>query len=194
MSAHQRNSLCSSADIRWMGRPLLIIVLLLPGCWYSTLAAHELGHALAAALTGTKHIDVVLPVLGFSRTDRVPDHHVAITTAAGFVSGALIPTLLWWGSKRVAIDTSRVLRIWAGFALILNGGYCAADAILQSGDGGQLVRAGMPVWLLVVAGTIVLACGLWLWHRLDCVAPLTRADTMAALSLLLVGVSSFLVW
>jgi hypothetical protein len=94
----------------------------------------------------------------------------------------------------MAIDTSRVLRIWAGFALILNGGYCAADAILQSGDGGQLVRADVPVWLLVVAGTVVLACGLWLWHRLDRVAPLTRADTVVALSLLLVGVSSFLVW
>lgn len=168
--------------------------ILIPGCWYSALALHECGHALAAILLGSKRVRVELPLFGFSHTTREPDRHAVLTTVAGLLVGAMIPVIVWFGARSIGCAASRVLQIWAGFALILNGGYAAMDALLKGGDGGQLVRHGVPALLLIACGVLTAAAGLWTWHKLDRATPAGRADTVTASSLLLAGILSFLIW
>lgn len=139
-------------------------VLVLAFCWYASLAVHEAGHALAGLLVGAETIDVELPLLGFSQTVMSGNDHPLRTTAAGLFAGAALPVALWLASDGLRAPGRRVLRFWAGFALVLNGGYLVGDAFVRGGDGGELIRHGAPAWLLIVLGLGGLGAGLWVWH------------------------------
>lgn len=134
--------------------------------WYASLATHEAGHALAGVLTGAKSVHTHLPLLGFSRTDLSGDQHPLVTTAAGFVGGALVPLLIWLAAAAARVPGRTVLAFWSGFALVFNGAYLAADAVARAGDGAVLVREGTPVWAAILAGLLLGAAGLRIWHAL----------------------------
>ncbi len=158
----------------------------LAASWYASLATHEAGHAIAGALTGAQSVHTHLPLLGFSRTDLAGDQHPLVTTAAGFVGGVLFPLLIWLAAAAARVPGRAVLIFWSGFALVLNGAYLAADAIARAGDGAVLVREGTPVWAAMLAGLLLAAAGLRIWHSLGAHAA-PRADPAqfaAALTLL----------
>jgi hypothetical protein len=158
-------------------RTLLPWLVALPGSWYASLAAHEFGHAAVAAATGSTRIDIHLPLLGFSHTQRSPDSHALLTTAAGPVLGSVFPLAVWLLVRGVRPKAARVPQFWAGFALVLNGAYIAGDAFLLGGDGAQLDRAGVPFWLSLTCGSLAVASGLHVWH---CLGKTARAATEIA--------------
>ncbi|MCC7389115.1 MAG: hypothetical protein IT431_10140 [Phycisphaerales bacterium] len=156
----------------------------LAASWYASLATHEAGHALAGALTGAQSVHTHLPLLGFSRTDLAGDQHPLVTTAAGFVGGALVPLLIWLAAAAARVPGRTVLAFWSGFALVFNGAYLAADAVARAGDGAVLVREGTPVWAAILAGLLLGAAGLRIWHALGAHPDPRAAQFAAALTLL----------
>lgn len=144
----------------------LVALAWLYACWLGFLATHEAGHVLHAWLSGGRVVRVVLPWLGFSRTDLARNPHPVFVAWGGVVWGCLLP-LLAFATVR-AVRTAWALRagFFAGFCLIANGSYLAAACVLPAGDTADMVRHGVPRWLLVVTGTFATSAGLWLWHRI----------------------------
>src|SRR5205814_5187218 len=111
-------------------------------------------------------LHVVMPLLDFSRTDLAENPHPLFVAAGGVIWGSILPLLFWGGSHAVRWRYSFLLRFFAGFCLIANGGYMAAAFVLPVGDAADLLRLGVSKWLLVVCGTAGVAAGLALWNGL----------------------------
>lgn len=174
---------------RW-GTLIGLGLIVIPACWYLSLAAHEAGHAAAGEVTGCTRIQTRLPLLGFSETIRSPDPHELLTTAAGPIAGCVIPLVLWGVARAARLPGRPVLRFWAGFALVLNGTYIGVDAWIRGADGGQMVRAGAPAWVLMVLGGSAAAGGLWVWHGMEkreSGSGGAIAETMVGVAMLAVG-------
>jgi len=154
---------------------LVIRIVFLYACWMAMMAVHELGHVLHAWLSGGQIERVILPWVGFSRTDLSHNPHPLFVAWGGALWGCLIPPFLF---AVVAVGRSRLtkwVQFFAGFCLVANGAYLAAGAFLAAGDAGDLMRHGAPSWLLVASGTLGTVAGLFLWHLLGLRKPPTRA-------------------
>ncbi|MGE0481660.1 MAG: hypothetical protein AB7Q17_14435 [Phycisphaerae bacterium] len=135
--------------------------------WLAMLAAHELGHALHAWLSGGRVARVEIPLWGFSRTEFSANPHPQFVAWGGAVWGVCVPTAL-----AVLTRTIRGLPRWirrsadlfAGFCWVANGAYLGVGAIDGIGDAGDLVRAGAPRATVMALGFAGLAVGLWWWH------------------------------
>lgn len=153
-------------------RRLAYGVVVLIASWYAMMAAHELGHALAAWATGGTVERMVLPLLGFSRTDVSPNPHPLVVAWAGPISGALLPLVFWAVMHTVLWNRgagrwfSQTLRFFAGFCLLANGVYLGLGWIDHIGDAGDLLRHGTAVWQLIAFGIGCTAAALYLWHGL----------------------------
>lgn len=136
--------------------------------WYAMMAVHELGHVLAGLATGGGVERVVLPLLGFSRTDLAPNPHPLPVAWAGPITGVLVPLGLWllaWAMfRRRCRIAEQTLRFFAGFCLIANGAYLGLGWLDRIGDAGDLLRHGSPTWHLIAFGLVCAALGLALWH------------------------------
>jgi hypothetical protein len=134
--------------------------------WLGMQAVHELGHVLAAWLTGGKVERVVLHPLAISRTDVSPNPRPLVVAWAGPFVGVILPLvvagLCRWASRRVR----RLAQFFAGFCLIANGVYIGAGSFAGIGDAGDMLRHGSPHWTLLVFGVVCTAGGLWTWHGL----------------------------
>ncbi len=146
-----------------------VLLCILYGSWMGMLAVHELGHVLHAWASGGTVARVVLPPLGFSRTD-------VNTTSPGFVAwgGPVWGTLLPLGALGVAQRSRlrsrpafrRLALFFAGFCLIANGAYLAFGSFFDAGDTLDLLRDGTPRWTLIAFGCLTIPAGLYCWHRL----------------------------
>lgn len=58
------------------------------------------------------------------------------------------------------------MRAFAGFCLLVNGAYLASVVILPAGDTADLLRLGVPIWMIAVPGLAGVACGLALFNGL----------------------------
>jgi Peptidase M50B-like len=134
-------------------------------CWFGMQAVHELGHVLAAWLTGGSVNRVVLHPLSISRTDVAPNPHPLIVVWAGPLVGAILPLALAAAVRRPALVNS-LAAFFAGFCLIANGAYIALGSFDRVGDCGEMLRNGTPAWALHVFGVVTIPVGFWLWHRL----------------------------
>ena len=56
-----------------------------------------------------------------------------------------------------------VARFFAGFCLIANGAYLGVGSFFGTGDCGEMVRQGSPLWALRLFGAIAVPMGFWLW-------------------------------
>jgi hypothetical protein len=149
-------------------RQALARVLLIGGLlglsWLAMQAVHELGHVVAAKLTGGRVARVVLHPLTISRTEVAPNPAPRLVTWAGPVLGVMAPLLLWTAATACKLSWAYLLRFFAGFCLVANGVYLGAAPLTAVGDAAQLLRLGTPLWSLIGFGAVTLPTGFLLWH------------------------------
>jgi hypothetical protein len=142
-----------------------LIVSVVLASWLGMQAVHETGHVLGAWLTGGKVKQVVLSPLTISRTDLADNPHPLLVVWAGPLFGCLLPLIAWLMVAALRQSWRYLLRFFAGFCLIANGAYIAGGAFEKVGDGGEMLRHGSPLGLLLAFGVVTIPGGLWLWHR-----------------------------
>ncbi len=145
---------------------LLLLASTLAFSWLGMMAVHELGHVLHLGLTGGTVEKVVLHPLAISRTDAGENPHPLLVAWGGAIWGCLLPLLVLLPVRIAARPHAYLARFFAGFCLIANGAYLAADAFVRGGDGADLIRHGAPPWALVAFGLPSIALGLYLWNGL----------------------------
>lgn len=146
------------------GPNLLLVVAMLPLCWLSMMLVHELGHVLGAWVAGGEVQKLVWHPLVISRTDVSPNPSPLFVVWSGPVVGVLFPVALWTSLSR--FRWSFLLRFFAGFCLIANGGYIGWGSFERIGDCREMLMLGTPIWVLWVWGAIHFAAGLMLWNGL----------------------------
>ncbi len=177
----------------------LLIVTTLAASWYAMMIVHEFGHVLAAWLTGGEVARVVLHPLAFSRTDLAANPNPIAVVWGGPVVGTLLPLAVWLVARTLRLRLAFLLRFFAGFCLIANGGYLAAAILEPVGDTDDMLRHGVPLWLIVAPGTLSLIAGFATWNRLGphfglTDQPVDRAAVIASSASLVVLIAAMLAW
>lgn len=144
----------------------VLIVATLANAWLLMQAVHELGHLLAAWLSGGEVSQVVLHPLTISRTDLRDNPSPEFVCWTGPIFGALAPVIVWAAMRWCRATSESSVRFFAGFCLIANGAYLAVGARDGIGDAGDLLNLGFPPWTLYLFGAATIPCGLWLWNGL----------------------------
>lgn len=134
--------------------------------WLLMQAVHELGHILAACMTGGTVTKVVLHPLAISRTDVEPNPRPLAVAWSGPVFGSIVPLIFWAVAEAMRRPTRFWWRFCCGFCLIANGLYIAVGSFRAIGDAGDILRLGSPIWLLWLFGLITAPAGLALWDGL----------------------------
>ncbi len=150
-------------------RSLHSIVLMLStllGSWLAMQAVHELGHVVAALISGGSVAQVVLHPATISRTDLAANPHPLLVAWAGPIIGIAVPLLLWGLAVAFRFSAAFVPRFFAGFCLIANGLYIGGGSFSGVGDCGEMLRHGSSPWQLWLFGAVASPLGLWLWHGL----------------------------
>jgi hypothetical protein len=145
-------------------RSLPLITATLLTSWLGMQAIHELGHVLAARLTGGVVTNVALHPLGISRTDVTPNPQPLAVVWGGPLFGVLAPLAMWAVTARLRWRHAFLLRFFAGFCLVANGLYLTAGSFEGVGDCGVLLRHGAQFWQLCAFGLPAIAIGFWLWN------------------------------
>jgi len=147
-------------------RQVLLLATFLPWCWLAMMVVHELGHVLAAWMTGGTVERVVLHPLAISRTDLGENPYPLVVSWAGAVVGCALPCFVWMITQVSRLSLAPFMRFFTGFCLVANGVYLGMGSWTGDGDAGDLIGAGAQVWHLVVFGVGAVAAGCWLWHGL----------------------------
>jgi hypothetical protein len=142
----------------------ILVVSTLLGSWLGMQDAHELGHVLAARLTGGEIATVVLHPLTISHTELIDNPHPLVVVWVGPLVGAVLPLVLWGLLTVSRVPGAFIARFFAGFCLISNGAYLGVGSFFGTGDCGEMLRQGSPVWLLRVCGAVAVPIGFWLWN------------------------------
>ncbi len=145
---------------------ILLIVGTIVCAWLGMMIVHEAGHAGVALLTGGRVQRVVLPVVGFSRTDVFPNPRPLAVVWGGPVVGELLPVLAWLLAEALGLSWAYLLRFFGGFCLVANGAYIGAASFERVGDAYPMLLFGSEVWQLWVFGVVSFVAGLWVWHGL----------------------------
>ncbi len=144
----------------------LLLATFIPLCWLLMQAVHELGHATAAWATGGRVAKVVLHPLTISHTLTTGSRHPAVVAWAGPVVGVALPLAIWALFKAPRWKWYYLAQFFAGFCLMANGAYLAADSFVRGGDAGDLLRLGSPRWYFWLFGLVTVPLGLFLWNGL----------------------------
>src|SRR3954451_22380263 len=97
-------------------------------------AVHEFGHVLGAWLTGGRVARVVLHPLTISRTDLAENPAPLAVVWAGAVLGVVLALAAWGLAAAFRLPGAYLLRFFAGFCLVANGGYLAGGSFDRLGD------------------------------------------------------------
>jgi hypothetical protein len=146
-------------------RHIILLSLGAAGCWYGMEFVHECGHMLAALVTSGRIEHFEIPLVGFSRSDILPNRHPAVVAWAGPLLGSLIP-LVVCAAVRLAKKRLILLQVFAAFCLLANGAYLGVGSFDRVGDAGDILRRGCPIFLLWSFGAIAMAGGVWMLHVL----------------------------
>jgi hypothetical protein len=136
------------------------------------MAVHESGHVLHAWLSGGHVQRVILPLLGFSRTDVFPNPSPVFVTWGGPLWGCIWPLLAWAMLALTGRSAWPAFHFFVGFCLSANGAYIGAGWAFRSGDARDLLIMGTPKIEMILFGVIALTAGLYVWHRLGAVRAL----------------------
>lgn len=155
---------------------ILLIATFLPLCWLGMMALHELGHILAAWMSGGTVTKVVLHPLAFSRTDVAPNPNPLFVVWCGPLIGVILPLVLCEITRLGWPMAVPYTRFFVGFALIANGLYLGLGSFQGVGDAGEMLRRGTPIWVLWLFGVACCATGLLLWNRIGTAFGLGEAE------------------
>jgi hypothetical protein len=144
----------------------LLIVSTVAFSWLAMMVVHEAGHVLHLWFSGGQVDYVILHPLKLSYTHPGLNPHPLLVAWGGAVWGCVLPLVVLALFRRFARRYAYLASFWAGFCLIANGAYLAADALVRGGDGRELVGYGSPPWLLILIGLPLTGWGLWLWNGL----------------------------
>ena len=137
-------------------------------CWLAMMAIHELGHVLHAWLSGGRVASIHFGLFEFSETELSSNPHPQFVAWGGPIWGCLIPLMGYaLVLKLRAVRLQRLLGFFAGFCLIVNGGYIGIGWIDGVGDAGTLLRHGASRWAMALGGLAAMAGGMYLWHRVE---------------------------
>jgi hypothetical protein len=136
------------------------------GSWWGMQDVHELGHVVAARLTGGRASKVVLDPLTISRTDLVENPRPLVVVWGGPIVGAALPLMFWLAARAVGLRGQFLLRFFAGFCLIANGAYIGAGSFNHVGDAGEMLKHGASRWQLWLFAAMAVPSGFWLWNGL----------------------------
>ena len=142
------------------------IVAVIYGSWLAMMAIHELGHILFAQLSGGKISLVYFRWNDFSRTDLVVNPHPLFVAWGGAIVGSLLPLFAYGLIHLLRVRGQKLALFFAGFCLVANGVYIGTGWVVDGGDCRTLLRQGVPPWVMATVGTVALAAGVYLWHRL----------------------------
>ena len=134
--------------------------------WLGMMIVHEAGHATVALITGGHVRRVVLPVVGFSRTDVFPNPRPLAVVWGGPVLGEILPLIAFSLAALLRWPPAFLLRFFAGFCFVANGAYIGAASFHQEGDAYPMLLFGSRPWQLWIFGMISVVIGLWLWNGL----------------------------
>jgi hypothetical protein len=132
--------------------------------WLGMMAVHELGHVAHLWISGGTVEYVLLHPARLSYTQPGENPWPLFVAAGGALWGCVLPLAGWAMVVRVAPGQAYLARFFAGFCLVANGAYLAADAFVAGGDGRELMARGAPPGLLVLLGLGAAVWGLFLWH------------------------------
>src|SRR5579872_738042 len=107
-----------------MNRPLRIVlaVITLYISWMAMMAVHESGHVLAAVIGGGRVRRVLIPLIGFSRTEADPNPCPRLEVWGGPIWGSILPLLAWFFVRRKLPRSLAVaVGFFVGLCLIANG-------------------------------------------------------------------------
>jgi hypothetical protein len=142
----------------------LLIVPCLALSWLGMMAVHELGHVAHLWLSGGTVDYVLLHPLAISYTHPGRNPHPLFVASGGAIWGCGVPLGILGLVRRAVPSKAYLARFFAGFCLMADGAYLAADGFLQGGDARELIQHGTPPWLLVLLGVPCAAAGLRLWN------------------------------
>lgn len=151
-----------------MTRRVFTISLLLAASWYAMMLVHELGHVIAAWSAGSRVEAVRMPWLGFSQTIVPTTDWPRVVAASGAALGSALPLVAWLIMRSVPRirrgAACAIARFFAGFCLLANGAYIGSAVLVPVGDSEDLVRMGVPAWVLALIGWPAAAAGVALWN------------------------------
>lgn len=154
-----------------MKRRVVIVTIALIASWYAMMMVHELGHVIAAWVTGSRVETVRVPWFGFSQTVVSTSDWPRAIVVGGPAFGAVAPLGVWLATATVGrlyrSGWSILARFFAAFCLLANGVYMASAVLLPVGDAEELIRLGVRAWTLAVPGGIAAAGGLALWNGMS---------------------------
>jgi hypothetical protein len=164
----------------------VLILATLIASWLGMQAVHELGHVLAARVTGGRVSNVALHPLGISRTDLTMNARPLVVAWAGPIVGVTTPLVAWGLALACHSTIAFLLRFFAGFCLVVNGLYLGLGSFGRVGDCGEILRHGSVLWQLWLFGLVTVPAGFALWHGqgrhfgLGRSLPVSRMATIAA--------------
>ncbi len=125
-------------------------------------ALHELGHALAAWMTGGAVQTMILHPFSTSFTEIASDPHPRITHIAGVVFGPAVALLGVWVAWPVRSAYCMPIHLTGVTALASSGIYLLIGTVMGVGDADDLLRMGVPAFPLILGGSLLLAGSLML--------------------------------
>jgi len=134
--------------------------------WLAMQAVHELGHLVAAMLSGGRVDQVILHPAAISYTRLAANPHPLFVAWMGPLVGVALPLAVTAIARWRKLCGWYLTQFFAGFCLVANGCYLAFGSLGGIGDAGDLLRYGMPVWLLWLFGVVTIPIGFWLWNGL----------------------------
>lgn len=155
----------TDADARF-SKVLLVLFIgsLLLLCWLSMQVVHELGHVLAAWVTGGRIKALVLHPLVISRTDVSPNPEALVVVWGGPIVGTIGPLVVWSVVRWLHLSSAYLWRFFAGFCCVANGVYLGTGVVYPVGDASEMLRLGSSVWVLGVFGSVATVIGFVLWN------------------------------
>lgn len=165
----------------------LLIISAVGLSWLLMMALHECGHVLHGWLSGAELANVYVPPIGFSRTEFAVNPYPLFVVWGGPLWGCLLPLSILAGVQLLGATNGRgfmavgntasvaarrygfLIAWFAGFCLIVNGGYLAGGVFLCHGgadDPSVILQHGGARWQLLAFGAPAIAAGLYLWNGL----------------------------
>ena len=112
----------------------LLIITFLALSWLAMMVVHEAGHVAGAVCTGATVEKMVLHPLAISRTDVGNNQRPLVVIWAGPILGALLPLVMLCFFRQAKWSCRPLVRFFAGFCLLANGGYIGFGSFERIGE------------------------------------------------------------